>query len=326
MITLIFRKPNPKFNSIENVFNTIIPFFNNKIERIELPFENSGILNRGKNIIFSRKFIGNLIHITGHDHYLTFGLKKEDTILTIHDIEFINRNKGLKKFVLKKLWIDYPIKRVKMVTTVSEFSKSELLKLENYQTPIQVIHNPLTLPIEYSPKTFNQDCPVILHIGTKANKNLPRLIKALKNIKCHLNIIGNPTKDLVHLLEINNVSHAFKSNLTNQQMIKEYESCDILAFVSTYEGFGLPIIEAQAMGRTVITANVASMPEVAEKGALLVNPFDIEEIKKGLTTLIENKELRNQLIQLGLENVKRFNPKEIAKKYQELYLSIENEK
>ena len=60
--------------------------------------------------------------------------------------------------------------RARRSENISEFTKSELLQLNNYKTPIVVIPNPLTLPIKYTPKTFNTECPTILHLGIKANK------------------------------------------------------------------------------------------------------------------------------------------------------------
>lgn len=259
------------------------------------------------------------LHITGHDHYLALGLKKENTILTIHDIEFIKRNQGLKRFLLQKLWMDFPIKRVKMVTTVSEFSKQEILRLNDYKTPILVIHNPLTLKIEPKLKAFNHDCPTILQIGTKDNKNIYRLIDALEGVKCHLMIIAKENKRIVDALEKNKICYTFKSNISNQEMIEAYYNCDLVSFVSTYEGFGLPIIEAQAAGRVVITSNVASMPEVAGEGALFVDPFKVDEIRGGIREIINNDSLRNLLIDAGFKNVKRFQPEQIAKQYLDLY-------
>ena len=99
----------------------------------------------------------------------------------------------------------------------------------------------------------------------------------------------------------------------------------MLSFVSTYEGFGLPIIEAQACGRVVLTSNIASMPEIAKDGALLVTPMDVNDIKNGFNQLINNSKLRDELISKGLENVKRFEPKKIANQYKNLYNSIINE-
>lgn len=323
LIQLIYRKFNKNFHSIENVFSALEPFL--RVQKIELPYLSQGLINRIKNILFFNKLSADLLHITGHDHYLLLGFNKKPTILTIHDIESLNRKKGLKKWLFKKIWFDYPIKYATCITTISEFSKAEILSISNYKTPIHVIHNPLTLKIKYSPKPFNYNCPTILHIGTKANKNLTLLIKALNGIKCHLNIIGKPSFELDSLLDSNNISYTFKSNLTNEEMIKEYENCDLLAFVSTYEGFGLPIIEAQAAGRVVITSNVASMPEVAGDGAYFVNPYDTNEIRKGVLELINNDSLREVLIKNGLENVKRFEPQKIANQYLELYNQVLNE-
>lgn len=321
-IKLIYRKKKESFNSIENVFDALLPYLGTHVEKVELPFNNSGFINRIKNIRYVKQLAkDSLIHITGHDHYLALGLKKENTILTIHDIEFIKRNQGLKKILLQKLWMDYPIKRVKMITTVSEFSKQEILRLNDYKTPIQVIHNPLTLKIEPKLKDFNHDCPTILQIGTKENKNIYRLIDALKEIKCHLVIIAKENKAIVDALEKNHISYTFKSNISNQEMIEAYYNCNLVSFVSTYEGFGLPIIEAQAAGRVVITSNVASMPEVAGDGALLVNPFKVDEIRDGIREIINNEGLRNRLIDAGFENVKRFQPEQITKQYLDLYIN-----
>lgn len=323
LIHLIYRKSNTAFHSIENVFNTLLPYL--KAQKTELPYTSSGILNRLRNISFSKKLNSELLHITGHDHYLILGLLRKKTILTIHDIEILKRSSGTKGFLLKKLWFDWPIKYATCITTISEFSKNEILSLGNYKTPIQVIHNPLTLPIEHTPKQFNTNCPNILHIGTKQNKNLNRLIIAIKDIKCHLTIVGELDINQTKLLHSNEINYTSKANLSNIEMVNEYINCDILSFVSTYEGFGLPIVEAQACGRVVISSNITSMPEIANNGALLVNPLDVRDIKNGINQLINNSKLREEMISKGLENVKRFEPKKIANQYLELYNRILNE-
>ncbi len=86
----------------------------------------------------------------------------------------------------------------------------------------------------------------------------------------------------------------------------------MLVFVSTYEGFGLPILEAQAMGRPVVTSNIMSMPEVAGDGACLVDPCDVTILHQVLLRVINDSSYRNTLVRNGFENVKRFRSKKIA--------------
>jgi len=321
---LIYRKKRVEFNSLENVFNTLLPFLETR--KIELSFFSTGIINLLKNTLFIRNKEAVINHISGNDHYLALGLKKKTVILTIHDIEVLKRTTGLKRYLLKKIWFDWPIKKAKIVTTISNFTKSELLELGNYKTPIVVIPNPLTLPIKHIPKEFNSDCLTILHLGVKRNKNLPRLIKALNGINCHLIIIGKVNQKTIELLTKYNITYSFKTNLSNEAVMEEYKNCDILSFISTYEGFGLPIIEAQAMGRVVMTSNISSMPEVAGEGALLVDPYSISEIKEGISTLMNDTYLRETLILKGLENIKRFHPEKIAQQYNNLYKEILDKK
>lgn len=321
MAILVLRKSNKKFHSIENVFHALLPFL--KVKKVELPYESKGLFNRIKNIWFLRQQKAPWIHISGHDHYLLW-YPFQKAILTIHDIEALKRKSGFKRWLFQKLWFDWPIRNAKVVTTISEFSKREILSLGNYKTPIQVIHNPLTLPLNFTPKVFNKAKPRILHIGTKQNKNLSRLIQALKGIDCELIIIGQASEALNAELNAYGIDYSIKSNLSNDEMIAEYKASDLLAFVSTYEGFGLPILEAQAAGRPVLTSNLASMPEVTGEGALLVDPYSVAAIREGVLKLIQDEKLRESLIQKGLENVKRFDAESIARQYLELYDSIDN--
>ena len=313
---IVLRKSTSSFNSIENVFGALMPYL--KVESVVLPYESVGIINRLKNIRYILRQRTDLIHITGHDHYLLWWPFKK-SILTIHDIEALKRKTGLKRWLFKKLWFDLPIKNATLVTTISEFSKNEILCLKQYKTPIEVIPNPLTLSIEFRAKEFNVALPRVLHVGVKENKNLQRLIEALSTIPCTLIIIGKPSKEINKLLTIHQIKHEIKMNISQLELVAEYYLCDMLAFVSTYEGFGLPILEAQAAGRPILCSNVASMPEVAGNGALTVDPISVESIRIGIKEVIQNVKLRNELIKNGLKNVNRFHPEQIALQYNEVY-------
>jgi glycosyltransferase involved in cell wall biosynthesis len=111
-------------------------------------------------------------------------------------------------------------------------------------------------------------------------------------------------------------------NLSETEMINKYKESDLVTFVSTYEGFGMPILEANAVGRPVITGNVYSMPEVAGDAACIVDPFNVSAIKEGIVRIIEDLDYRTMLIENGENNLKRFKPKDIAKCYRDTYIEM----
>ena len=97
----------------------------------------------------------------------------------------------------------------------------------------------------------------------------------------------------------------FLGRVEDKDLPALYSGAIALTFPSLFEGFGLPILEAQACGCPVLTSNVSSMPEVAGKGALYVNPDDADDIVKGMME-INNQDTRKKLIKAGFENAKRF--------------------
>lgn len=92
----------------------------------------------------------------------------------------------------------------------------------------------------------------------------------------------------MHLLDKYHINYRWEVNLKNEQVVQKYINCDMLLFVSTLEGFGLPIVEANAIERPVITSNFSSMPEIAGEAAHLVDPFDANSIRSGVIRIIED--------------------------------------
>ena len=159
----------------------------------------------------------------------------------------------------------------------------------------------------------------ILQIGTDFNKNLENLAKALKNIACTLVIIGRLSVVQKEMLASLGIDYINKFSLSISELYKEYIKADMLTFVSTIEGFGLPILEAQATGLPVVTSNCSSMPEVAGGGALLVDPFEPKSIQEGIMEMIKNKYKRACWVEKGYMNVERFSKEKIASDYLKLY-------
>ncbi len=100
-----------------------------------------------------------------------------------------------------------------------------------------------------------------------------------------------------------------------------YSGAAALTFPSLFEGFGLPILEAQSCGCPVLTSNVSSMPEVAGKGAVLVDPYSVDDIVKGIER-VQGTGYRVQLINQGLENVRRFSWEKCARETLEVLENI----
>ncbi|HVE58491.1 MAG TPA: glycosyltransferase, partial [Pyrinomonadaceae bacterium] len=234
---------------------------------------------------------------------------------------------GLRRFLIKKIYLDLPIGRLNYVTTVSEATKQEILSLTKFpENKIRVIENPLQEQYltRSSKKAFNKDCPTILQVGIAHNKNIPNLIKALEGINCCLRIIGNLPEDLLSELNSSKIKYENAFGLTDSEMKEEYEKADIVAYCSTNEGFGLPIIEGQAMQTPVITSNISPMKEVSGGAAFLANPQEVSSMKEGILKIINDDEFRETIIKNGLDNVKRFEPDFIAGQYEELYKEILN--
>jgi glycosyltransferase involved in cell wall biosynthesis len=161
-------------------------------------------------------------------------------------------------------------------------------------------------------KTFGAR-PYILHVGSsKPHKNLPRTMQAFAESKLWKDFdfvtTARPKPELVALA--NNISLAgyvrFLGEISEDDLAALYRGAHMLIFVSLYEGFGLPIVEAMACGTPVLTSSVASMPEIAGDAALAVDPYDVEAIKEALLRLAYDTDLRQALRIRGAERAKAY--------------------
>jgi glycosyltransferase involved in cell wall biosynthesis len=209
------------------------------------------------------------------------------------------------------------------VTVISEETKRQLMRhVRVNPDKVIVIPDPISETFRACPKEFNADCPQILHIGTKENKNLPRLVQALAGLRCKLQIVGKLNERQIEALQAAHIDYVSATDLTQEQMWKCYCEADLVSFVSTYEGFGLPIVEANAVGRPVVTSNVSSMPEVAGGSACLVDPHDVASIRAGIERVIGDRTYRDALIQAGFHNAERFRVADVAQQYISVYRKI----
>jgi glycosyltransferase involved in cell wall biosynthesis len=163
---------------------------------------------------------------------------------------------------------------------------------------------------------------VVMSAGDR-RKNSPGTVKAfaqacreLPDDYCMV-VIGTPPKDgsLERAIEENSLRHRVfhLGHIDQSEYVDILSAAGMLAFMSFYEGFGLPLLEAMACGVPVLTSSVSSMPEVAGDAALLADPRDPADIASQMVRLAADQPLRRGLIEKGFERVRRFTWLQCAK-------------
>ena len=262
-------------------------------------------------------------HIVGDVHYLAFGLPADKLVLTIHDCAALERLNGWRREVLRQIWFVQPMRRSAVVTTISETTKNELRRwVGNLADKVVVIPNCVGSEFHAVPKPWPCEEQVCLQVGTGWNKNVERVAEALRGTGCRLEVVGQLSDSQRAAVEATGISYRVLGRLSDEELLAAYHRCDFLVFASLYEGFGLPILEAQAVGRPVITSNRSSMPEAAGDGALFVDPESVETIREAVRVLLDDPSKREDLISRGFINVRMFTPAIIATRYAKLYESL----
>ena len=277
--------------------------------------------------------------------------KKAPSILTVHDvIPFTFREAmGLfRNIFLYKPGIRKACRLNDIIATVSDYSKQDIA--EKVGVPfekIRVVPNGLR---EANPKDpslekelnnrFGINENFVLNVGgIHERKNIAKLIHAFAGLVNHRGYSGK-------LLITGNVSGApyqrkmkkicdasvretgmenrivFTGYVSEQELDSLFRMAGLLIYPSLYEGFGMPILEAMKMGLPVITSNISAMPEVAGGAAYLVDPNSIEDMKSAMSELLQNRILREEMIEKGLGLVHPYTWKNVSERYLELYQEI----
>ncbi len=325
-LSYFFRKKRPGQNSIEELFGHLIDTIQSvhPVNRFELPCSGAGPAGLLYNMIYSVRRKTGVNHVTGDVYYLGIVLGKSG-VLTYHDVKSVLRGSTVKRFYLFLLWFWWPCKRVKYITTISEFTKNEMLEVMPWtKNKIKVIYNAFShvlLDHSVSKKRCDETFRVLV-IGTKPNKNLDRITRSLQGSDLIITIIGRLNQEQLELLNSSKLDFENFFDLEYEAVIEHYLNASVLCFPSTYEGFGMPIIEAQVLGIPVVTSSIGAMKEIAGDSALLVDPYNTEEIKQAILKIKNDCEYRDFLIEKGKQNIQRFHPARIASQYSLLYQEI----
>lgn len=228
---------------------------------------------------------------------------------------------------LWRLQYRYVRRRAKVFLAISEFTKSEMVELLNispekiyvipcacseHMTRVEDLGQLARLREKYGlPEQF------ILFVGNaNPRKNLERTIQAFDYFKAQTNfphqlvIAGGQGWKFDRQKALRDICHRdsvrFIGFVPDEDMPALYSTASLFLFPTLYEGFGIPVLEAQACGVPVVTSNCSSLPEVAGDGAEYVDPYDVESICVGIRRVLEGSDLAGELVERGYCNVKRF--------------------
>jgi len=322
-----FRRPRERMRFIESmVKNSKSPY---KIVISRLPAAWKERLTQAsyplKNIL---KVDVDLYHATYFSGIPKVGYPK--MTVTIHDLAFMkypeHRGKKLSNYYYKRT--KQAITKTKKIIVPSLSTKKDLIEYFKI-SPSKAVVIPEGVDKIFRPirnkdevkqhlRKYNIKPDFILSVCTlEPRKNLPRLVQAYALLphqlqqKYQLVLVGGKgwnNQELVKIIHDLNLKEkvALPGYVAEEDLPYFYNQAKVFVYPSLYEGFGLPVLEALSCGAPVITSNVSSMPEVAGKAAILINPYKEEEIASALRKVLTSEKLRETLSHKGIVQAKKF--------------------
>ena len=245
----------------------------------------------------------------------------------------------LSRVLLWRLQYRYVRQRADFFLAISEFTKKEMMEL--WHIPPEKIH---VVPCACSEQMtrvedlerltrlrekYDLSERFILFVGnTNPRKNLEQTIQAFDRFKeqtdlpHQLVIAGEQGWKFDRDKALVNIRHRdavrFIGFVPDEDMPALYSAADLFVFPTLYEGFGIPVLEAQSCGVPVVTSDRSSLPEVAGDSAMLVDPYDVESICEGMLKVLQDPALAEALVQRGSQNAKRFSWEASARRLNEI--------
>jgi glycosyltransferase involved in cell wall biosynthesis len=253
----------------------------------------------------------------------------------IHDLNFFQFPEYIPRIVRQYYFKYFPrfIKKAHRIATVSEFTRHDIMHRFDYESDdIDVVYNGATegfQPLSATDQTtvrqkYTWGCPYFLNVGLiHPRKNLISLIAAFDSFKravssdVKLLVVGSRkwwTKEMQETLE----NAVYKNDIIFTGRLPDHDLSGITAsalamvYVSHFEGFGIPVLEAMQCDTPVITSAVTSLPEVGGDAVLYVDPYDVDSIKSAMIAVHSDADLRNELISNARKQREKFTWKKTA--------------
>lgn len=252
-------------------------------------------------------------------------------VVTIHDLIPYILPETVGRGYLERFLRDMPliVRNSKVILTVSEYSKRDIIKFFPFVNEEKIFVTPLAANksykplnkincIEYIKNKYSIDSPFILYIGGfSTRKNVKELIiafnKIQKSLKKDYKLVlcgsirdeGIKLQNLCKELLIDD-KIIFTGFVPDDELPLFYNAAEVFVYPSLYEGFGLPPLEAMSCATPVITSNLTSIPEVTNDCAILINPFDNDELASSILNLLNSKSLLQEYAEKGYNNSLNF--------------------
>lgn len=260
-------------------------------------------------------------------HTLPPYLPKKSVVM-IHDLGFIHNPElyPTRQIIYHKLVTKFDAKYATHILAPTEYTKQDIIKTlgadpEKVTTVWHGYDQNLYQPKPLKDHPSIQHTPYIFYIGRlETKKNIVNLIKAFQILRekdpsssLKLILAGKPSHGYDKIQEsINNLSLALQKDIIQLGYLPEEEvsiymsNAELFAFPTSFEGFGMPIIQAMACGCPVVASNNTCIPEITGDAAVLINPENPEDIADGMQKIIANKSFRDELKHKGLKQASKF--------------------
>ena len=260
-------------------------------------------------------------------HYRVCKSKYAINITTVHDFTYEKYRKGLALWVHS--WQKFKaIRKADVVVCISENTKQDVLHYlpDIDENKIRIIYNGVSTDYKViDTDKYSNLGEYVIFVGSRQQyKQFDLVVRALRNTQYKLAIVGGKLNEeeerfVTEILGKDNyIQLGYLSNLELNEL---YNQAVCLAYPSAYEGFGIPVLEAQRAGCPVIAYNASSIPEVIGNTPLLLNELTISEFHSKLE-ILKDKASRDEIINAGLENSKRFSWDKMGNEYVALYKEL----
>jgi glycosyltransferase involved in cell wall biosynthesis len=305
-----------------NLFKRIFPFIFNEYDRINYEYSISKLKSNNFDVF----------HPTYYDTYFLDYLKNKPFVLTVHDmihekfIELFRDDISAQPTIENKKKL---ITKASHIIAISENTKKDIIEIYGVsESKISVVYHATSI-LENQYVDLDLPKEYILFVGSRYNyKNFRGFVESIAEflIEKEINLlcIGQAfnTSELDFLKELNIQQHCHHKIVKDAELYQIYNAALFFVFPSYYEGFGIPVLEAFQSRCPVLLSNTSCFLEIAQDAALYFDPYSKHDMREKVEYMIQNKEVREDLIRKGAIRVKDFNWTNSSEQTAEVYMKV----